>query len=489
MDHALLQMQGLRREFPAGDTTVAVLKDIDLTIEAGEMVAIVGASGSGKSTLMNILGCLDHPTSGSYRIAGRETSELGPDALAALREHFGFIFQRYHLLPDLTAQGNVELPSVYAGTAPTDRHARSAALLERLGLADRMQHRPGQLSGGQQQRVSIARALMNGGAVILADEPTGALDKASGEQVMRILQELHADGHHHPGHARHGRRRPRHARDRDQRRCHHCRPAQHPHEARPPVEPASGARRASWRGLSDRFGEALRMALRAMNAHRLRTFLTMLGIIIGISAVVSVVALGLGAQQQVMNQISELGTNTLDIFPGKDFGDTRAAAIETLVAADAQALAEQPYVDSATPNVSVGVTALYRENAATAQVTGVGFELSRARPAPGIGPLLRPARRGPARPGGGDRPEDRHRPVPHQPQPAGRGRAAGPDARGNRRRAPACAKQLRRLHAHLLRALHRSRHAPGRQVPPGQHHAAHQDAVPAEIAQRPPPAC
>ena len=162
------------------------------------------------------------------------------------------------------------------------------------------------------------------------------------------------------------------------------------------------------------------MALRAMNAHRLRTFLTMLGIIIGISAVVSVVALGLGAQQQVMNQISELGTNTLDIFPGKDFGDTRAAAIETLVAADAQALAEQPYVDSATPNVSVGVTALYRENAATAQVTGVGFEHFRVRPAPGIGPLLRPARRGPARPGGGDRPEDRHRPVPHQPQPAGR---------------------------------------------------------------------
>jgi len=121
MDQPLLQMRGLRREFPAGDTTVAVLKDIDLTIEAGEMVAIVGASGSGKSTLMNILGCLDHPTSGSYRIAGRETGELGPDALAALRrEHFGFIFQRYHLLADLTAQGNVELPSVYAGTAPTD---------------------------------------------------------------------------------------------------------------------------------------------------------------------------------------------------------------------------------------------------------------------------------------------------------------------------------------------------------------------------------
>lgn len=197
---------------------------------------------------------------------------------------------------------------------------------------------------------------------------------------MRILQELHADGHtiilvtHDMAVAAHATRVIEisdGAIIADRRST--------PHEARPPVEPASGARRASWRGLSDRFGEALRMALRAMNAHRLRTFLTMLGIIIGISAVVSVVALGRGAQQQVMNQISELGTNTLDIFPGKDFGDTRAAAIETLVAADAQALAEQPYVDSATPNVSVGVTALYRENAATAQVTGVGFEHFRVR--------------------------------------------------------------------------------------------------------------
>ena len=186
----------MRREFPAGEQTIAVLKNVDLTIEAGEMVAIVGASGSGKSTLMNILGCLDRPTSGDYRVSGRSTGELDPDELAELRrEHFGFIFQRYHLLADLSATGNVEVPAVYAGKRREARHQRAGELLGRLGLGDRTDHRPGQLSGGQQQRVSIARALMNGGEIILADEPTGALDTHTGCEVLRILEELNAAGH------------------------------------------------------------------------------------------------------------------------------------------------------------------------------------------------------------------------------------------------------------------------------------------------------
>ncbi len=381
MNAALLEMRALRREFPAGEGVVTVLKDIDLRIDAGEMVAIVGASGSGKSTLMNILGCLDRPSAGSYRIAGQETGELQPDALAALRrERFGFIFQRYHLLADLSAQGNVELPAVYAGTDAAARQARAQVLLERLGLGERLQHRPGQLSGGQQQRVSIARALMNGGAIILADEPTGALDSSSGEEVMRILKELHAEGHtiilvtHDMAVASHAQRVIEisdGAIIADRRNVAVDAPRMVP---APPQAPA-----ASWRALADRFDEALAMALRAMNAHRLRTFLTMLGIIIGIAAVVSVVALGRGAQQQVMAQISDLGTNTLDIYPGQDFGDLHADAIETLVAADAEALAEQPYVDSATPNLSISVTALYRERAVSAQVTGVGPRYFRVR--------------------------------------------------------------------------------------------------------------
>ena len=378
----LLDMQGLRREFPAGEGVVAVLKDIDLRIDAGEMVAIVGASGSGKSTLMNIIGCLDRPSAGSYRIDGRETRELQADELAALRrERFGFIFQRYHLLADLSASGNVELPAVYAGQPAAARHARAQALLTRLGLGDRLANRPGQLSGGQQQRVSIARALMNGGAVILADEPTGALDKASGEEVMRILQELHADGHtvilvtHDMSVAAHAERvieisdglivADRRSAPRPLAATGHAAP-----------EPIGGA---ALRGTADRFGEAFGMAVRAMRAHRMRTFLTMLGIIIGIAAVVSVVALGRGAQDQVMAQIGALGTNTLDIYPGHDFGDPRAASIETLVAADAQALAEQPYVDSATPSLSISVTALHREIAASAQVNGVGSGHFRVR--------------------------------------------------------------------------------------------------------------
>ena len=176
----LIALKGVRREFPAGEGTVVVLKDITLTINSGEMVAIIGASGSGKS--MNILGCLDRPTAGDYRISGRPTGSLDPDELAELRrEHFGFIFQRYQLLSELTSIGNVEVPAIYSGVTPSQRAPRAEALLTRLGMANRLHYRPGQLSGGQQQRVSIARALMNDADVILADEPTGALDKASGE--------------------------------------------------------------------------------------------------------------------------------------------------------------------------------------------------------------------------------------------------------------------------------------------------------------------
>lgn len=193
---ALLQLENIRKEYPAGDQPMAVLKDVNLSIEAGEMLAIVGSSGSGKSTLMNIMGCLDRPTTGTYRIAGRDVSELDADVLARLRrEHFGFIFQRYHLLSSLTALGNVEMPAIYAGMSQNDRSRRAAELLTRLGLEDRIQYKPGQLSGGQQQRVSISRALMNGGQVILADEPTGALDSHSGRETMKLLSELNAEGH------------------------------------------------------------------------------------------------------------------------------------------------------------------------------------------------------------------------------------------------------------------------------------------------------
>jgi macrolide transport system ATP-binding/permease protein len=196
MGSPLIELKEVSRRFPAGDQEVTALDRVTLTIGAGEMVAIVGASGSGKSTLMNILGCLDRPSQGIYHVNSEETGSLDSDSLARLRrEHFGFIFQRYHLLPHLDAAQNVEIPAVYAGMEKGARRSRAHQLLERLGLGDRARHRPGQLSGGQQQRVSIARALMNGGDVILADEPTGALDSKSGWEMMEILHELHGHGH------------------------------------------------------------------------------------------------------------------------------------------------------------------------------------------------------------------------------------------------------------------------------------------------------
>ncbi len=376
----LLQLRGLRREYPAGEQTLVVLRDVDLDIAAGEFVAIVGASGSGKSTLMNILGCLDRPTAGSYRVAGRETGALDADELAELRrEHFGFVFQRYHLLADLTALANVETPAIYAGKDAPSRRERARALLVRLGLADRLAHRPGQLSGGQQQRVSIARALMNGGEVILADEPTGALDSASGAEMLALLAELHGEGHtiilvtHDAQVAAHAGRV---IEIRDGEIVADRRTAE---EVVRPARAAAPRGDAGWRAARGRFAEAFRMAVLAMASHRLRTFLTMLGIIIGIASVVSVVALGEGSRQRILNDISAIGTNIIDIYPGSGFGDMRSGRVRTLVPADAEVLVQQDYVDSATPGVSSSVAMRYANVSVNASVAGVGEQYFRVR--------------------------------------------------------------------------------------------------------------
>lgn len=374
----LLEVKNLVREFPAGESTVQILKGVNLEIYPGELVAIVGQSGSGKSTLMNILGCLDKPTTGSYKVKGRETRELEADELAQLRrEYFGFIFQRYHLLGDLNAAGNVEVPAIYAGADSSQRHARAVKILTDLGLGKKTQNRPSQLSGGQQQRVSIARALMNGGDVILADEPTGALDKNSGIEVMRILRELNAKGHTiilvtHDHNVAKNATRIIEISDGNIISDQPNVPEVEEHLEKQPLIRSEQKKISSWRSAVDRLGEAFRMALLAMNAHRMRTFLTMLGIIIGIASVVSVVALGNGSQKQILENISSLGTNTITVFQGRGFGDnSRSSQSKTLIPADADALAEQPYVDGVSPSVNSSVTGRYKEIEASTTVNGV----------------------------------------------------------------------------------------------------------------------
>ncbi|AOR59981.1 MacB family efflux pump subunit [Pectobacterium parmentieri] len=381
MSTSLLKLTGITRRFSNGEQDVTVLKDINLTINQGEMVAIVGASGSGKSTLMNILGCLDKPSAGDYQVAGRAVGELDNDQLAELRrEHFGFIFQRYHLLGDLTALGNVEVPAIYAGKSRLTRRQRAADLLTKLGLENRLHYRPSQLSGGQQQRVSIARALMNAGGIILADEPTGALDTHSGNEVLSILRDLHKQGNtvvivtHDMTIAEHAQRIIE-LRDGEVIADRQTRPE----EATAPLPETASPTTSALNQFKDRFIDAFKMALLAMNAQRMRTFLTMLGIIIGIASVVSVVALGKGSQEQVLADINSMGTSTLEIFPGKDFGDMDASAIQTLRASDIQPLTQQPYVHSITPSIATSVTMRYGNIAVSASVSGVGEQFFTVR--------------------------------------------------------------------------------------------------------------
>jgi len=344
----LIEIRDVHKSYFASEgVPVAVLQGVSLTIRVGEFVAIMGQSGSGKSTLMNILGLLDKPTQGVYRFAGRDVTTLSRDELARLRrDAFGFVFQHYHLIPAVTAVENVELPAVYAGVAPAERRARANALLDRLGLAERVDHRPNQLSGGQQQRVSIARALMNGGGIILADEPTGALDSATGAEVMALFAELAAE-------------------------CHTVILITHDLEiakaADRIIEIRDGTiisddgsevvkRDADFArpGLDDDVGssflldmrEALHAGGRTLAANPFRTGLTLLGIILGIASVIALLAIGEGAKRSVLSQLAVFGTNRMYVIPGGGSGHGLAGR---LLAADADIVRDVPNVAAAMP--------------------------------------------------------------------------------------------------------------------------------------------
>jgi len=368
----LLDLAGIGRTYDSGGTPLTVLRDVDLVIRSGEFVAIMGASGSGKSTLMNIIGCLDKPTTGTYRIQGVDVAGVDSDGLAALRrDTFGFIFQRYNLMSDLNAVENAEVPAVYCGLPKAQRMARASGLLKDLGLGDRLDHYPGQLSGGQQQRVSIGRALMNGGPVILADEPTGALDSEGGKEVLAILGKLHSEGHtiilvtHDSDIAAYANRRVRIADGRITSDETVKDPsADQPAKLPEPVRDAKAGAAV--------LGEALKMALRSLVHNRMRTALTMLGIIIGVASVVALMAIGNGAKQEVLDRIQAMGTDLLTV--GRGLRNARASAnlVTTFLPEDLPSLRGVPGVAQVNPETEVSSLVRYGDQDLTVTTVGTG---------------------------------------------------------------------------------------------------------------------
>jgi macrolide transport system ATP-binding/permease protein len=376
----VIELQGVTKVFRNGEVETPVLHGVDLQLFAGEFVAIVGQSGSGKSTLMNILGCLDKPTSGNYLFNGKNVSSYDRDGLAQLRrEAFGFVFQSYHLLPGLSARDNVAMPAVYAGLPPEQRQARAEALLSALGLGERLDHRPTQLSGGQQQRVSIARALMNGGHIILADEPTGALDSHSGKEVMKLLKQLSADGHtiilitHDAEVASHAQRI---IEIRDGLIV--ADPGPVPVAPKPEVPSEKFSRPT----LLSELGEAAKTALRSLHSNIFRTILTLLGIVIGVGSVITMLAIGDGAKEAVVESISAMGSNLLLVRPGGPNQRGGRWGISTLVPADVDALNELPHIIGAIPELTGSQTLRYGNDDHSAEInaTSALFPVTRQWP-------------------------------------------------------------------------------------------------------------
>jgi len=354
----IISLKNISRSFANGEEVLVVLKDISLDIYAGEFVSIVGTSGSGKSTLMNIIGCLDKSSSGEYTILNQEISTLNSDDLALLRrDAFGFVFQTYNLIGSLTAIENVEIPSIYAGVDKDSRTQKAKALLTSLGLENRLYHYPSQLSGGQQQRVSIARAIMNGGSIILADEPTGALDTKNGAEVMELFHQLSNEGHtiilitHDKEVAS---------------------------QANRVVELSDGKIISTSTNVDKKLlsevksqitkrkpslffslREATISAFSSLKNSIFRTILTLLGIVIGVGSVISMLAIGDGAKEEVLQKFSTMGTNILIIRPG--MANSRGFSnIVTLIPQDVQAIQELKNISSAIPETKRTVTLRYQ---------------------------------------------------------------------------------------------------------------------------------
>ncbi|MEX0604402.1 MAG: MacB family efflux pump subunit [Marinobacter sp.] len=381
MQTPIIELRDITRHFGEGELIVPVLKGVDLTIHPGEFVAIMGPSGSGKSTLMNILGCLDVASAGQYLFSGRDVSKLANDDLARLRrEAFGFVFQSYNLLPGISARENVEIPAIYAGLPAVERRVRAEQLLCGLGLENRLNNRPSQLSGGQQQRVSIARALMNGGQIILADEPTGALDSESSKDVMRLLVDLSRQGHtvilitHDADVAN--------VADRQITIGDGLITSDTAGEAN--ALPEDGAPAPAFsrnRGSSPwtDWQEAVKSAVRSLHTNLFRTALTLLGIVIGVASVITMLAIGEGAKKDVVDRISSMGSDLLLVRPGGPDQRGGRWSVTTLVPDDFKAINNIPGVLAAIPELTGSQVLRYGNRNHQAEINATSFQFPLAR--------------------------------------------------------------------------------------------------------------